>query len=87
MNLELKKKFRKETGLNVFVWDENNNIAYTEAYVEWLEKQIELPEKKPLDELISINVAEQYAGTQHILGQRKIRFEFFNDWKNQLNNK
>tara|TARA_R110000796_G_scaffold198789_1_gene315128 strand:- start:258 stop:524 length:267 start_codon:yes stop_codon:yes gene_type:complete len=39
MDLKLKKQFRGETNLDVFVWDENNNVAFTEAYVNWLEKQ------------------------------------------------
>ena len=39
MDLKLKKQFRGETDLDVFVWGENNNVAFTEAYVEWLEKQ------------------------------------------------
>tara|TARA_B110000977_G_scaffold75016_1_gene101302 strand:- start:5833 stop:6132 length:300 start_codon:yes stop_codon:yes gene_type:complete len=39
MDLKLKKQFRGETSLDVFVWDENNNVAFTEAYVDWLEKQ------------------------------------------------
>ena len=40
MDLRLKKQFRGETGFDVFVWDENNEVAYTEAYVEWLEAKI-----------------------------------------------
>jgi hypothetical protein len=40
MDLKLKKKFRVETNLDVFVRYENNNLAFTEAYVEWLEKQL-----------------------------------------------
>ena len=39
MYLKLKKQFRGETNLDVFVWDENNNVAFTGAYVNWLEKQ------------------------------------------------
>jgi hypothetical protein len=39
MDLKLKKQFRGETNLDVFVWDKNNNVAFTEAYVNWLEKQ------------------------------------------------
>jgi len=31
MDLKLKKQFRGETNLDVFVWDENNNVAFTKA--------------------------------------------------------
>ena len=49
MDLRLKKQFRGETNLDVFVWDENNNVAFTEAYVNWLEKQCTIADVvKPL---------------------------------------
>jgi hypothetical protein len=52
MDLKLKKQFRGETNLDVFVWDENNNVAYTEAYVEWLEKQLNIPIVSQRSELL-----------------------------------
>jgi hypothetical protein len=48
MDLRLKKQFRGETNLDVFVWDQNNNVAYTEAYVNWLEKQLIIPVVMPM---------------------------------------
>lgn len=39
MDLELKKVFREETSLDVFAWDENNNVVFTEDYVKWLENR------------------------------------------------
>jgi hypothetical protein len=42
MDLKLKKQFRGETNLDVFVWDENNNVAFTESYVKWLEKKCKI---------------------------------------------
>jgi len=50
MDLRLKKEFRGETGFDVFVWDENNEAAYTEAYVEWLETKINIKHGNKLKE-------------------------------------
>ena len=52
MDLKLKKQFRGETNLDVFVWDENNNVAYTEAYVNWLEQQLNIPVVSQRSELL-----------------------------------
>lgn len=52
MDLKLKKQFRGETNLDVFVWDENNNVAFTEDYVEWLEKQLTIPVVSQRSELL-----------------------------------
>ena len=52
MDLKLEKQFRGETNLDVFVWDENNNVAYTEAYVNWLEQQLNIPDVSQRSELL-----------------------------------
>jgi len=52
MDLKLKKQFRGETNLDVFVWDENNNVAFTKDYVEWLEKQLTIPVVSQRSELL-----------------------------------
>tara|TARA_R110000772_G_scaffold268551_1_gene396065 strand:+ start:3244 stop:3483 length:240 start_codon:yes stop_codon:yes gene_type:complete len=45
IDLKLKKQFRVETNLDVFVWDENNNVAFTKDYVDWLESKINSEKK------------------------------------------
>jgi len=38
--MNLKEKFKKETGLRTTIKDSMGNLFYTEYYVEWLENKV-----------------------------------------------
>lgn len=38
--MNLKEKFKKETGLRTTIKDGMGNLFYTEYYVEWLENKV-----------------------------------------------
>ena len=72
MDLKLKKQFRGETNLDVFVWDENNNVAYTEAYVNWIEKQLIIP-------VVMQSLPKRLSNAAY-LNAREMRYEDFVTW-------
>jgi hypothetical protein len=92
MDLKLKKEFRGETGLDVFIWSEGKEIAYTEDYVEWLEAKInyaqsslKLPTKKEMNlELESriedIKQTSSIGSSTYLLLSYRLGFEEYHDW-------
>jgi glycerol kinase len=57
MDLRFKKQFREETGEDMFTWNEEGDLAYTQSYVDWLEDELNMFNHR--DSVTSMNAVKR----------------------------
>lgn len=97
MNLELKREFRKDNECDVFEWSENDNLCYSQKYVDWLEAKInytrcstELKDKEVIffEDWLKDNCEKlhgaQYRYKGNVLDRLDMRYVYMRECKQSL---